>query len=64
MGKVFGILMIVLGIWLATEFAAGSSPLQTARTDGESESIVKRSGAKVQAAFDEGTARLNSLLED
>ena len=64
MGKVFGILLLVLGIWLASEFAAGTSPFQTARTDGQSESIVKRSGAKVQAAFDEGGARVDKLLEE
>jgi hypothetical protein len=64
MGKVFGILLLVLGIWMASEFAQGTSPFQTARTDGQSESIVKRSGSKVQAAYEEGGARVEALLED
>jgi hypothetical protein len=64
MGKVFGLLLVVLGIWMASQFAAGTSPFQAARTDGHSESIVKRSGEKVQAAYDEGGARVEALLED
>ena len=63
MGKVFGILMLVLGVWLALEYANGNSPFQTARTDGESQSIVKRSGSKVQSAYEEGSARVDSMLE-
>jgi len=64
MGKVFGLLMIVLGVWLAMEYANGNAPFQTARADGEDASIIKRSGSKVQNAYDQGSARVDDLLEE
>ena len=63
MGKVIGILVFVLGIWAATQYAAGESPF--GKGDGtEATTVAKKSGAKVQAAYDEGNARRDALLPD
>ena len=66
MGKVFGILLLVLGIWVAAEYASGNDPLARVRSGDavETESIVKRSGTKVQDAYDQGGARLEAMLEE
>ena len=63
MGKVVMILALVLGIWLATEYFAGSSPFQDS-SGGEPTSVISKSGAKVEAAFEEGAKRRESLLGD
>ena len=42
MGKVFVILLMVLGIWVATEFAAGTSPF------AKSESRSKRANVAAE----------------
>ena len=64
MGKVFGIVLLVLGIWMAAQFATGTSPFAKPDSDGHPASIAARSGAKVQAAFDEGSKRLDNMLEE
>jgi len=64
MGKVFVILLMVLGIWVATEFAAGTSPFAKSESRSKRANVAADSGAKVQAAFDAGNERRDALLED
>lgn len=62
MGKVLMILALVIGIWVATEYGVGNAPLTT--ESGEQASVASRSGAKVQAAYEEGANRRDSLLDE
>ena len=64
MGKVLMFLALVIGIWFATEYAAGNSPLSTSDDSAERMSTAARSGAKVQAAYEEGAKRRDSLLDE
>jgi hypothetical protein len=64
MGRIFGLLVIVLGVW----FALGTAPFglgTSGEADGaEGTTTVQRTGAKARAAFDDGYARREALLPD
>ena len=64
MGKVIGILVFVLGIWAATQYAAGESPFGDQGDGTRAATVAKKSGAKVQAAYEEGNARRDALLPE
>jgi hypothetical protein len=63
MGKVIGVLLFVLGLWAATEYAAGTGPFS--ETQGHAEqSNAAAAGAKVSDAYEQGNARREALLAD
>jgi hypothetical protein len=62
MGKVIGLLLCVLGIWAATQYAAGTSPFSN-QHEGEP-SNAAAAGAKVSEAFEQGNARRDALLAE
>jgi hypothetical protein len=74
MGRIFGLLLGVLGIWAATEVylhgAAGAFGGAVAKLAGESaaptdgRSLGHRSGAKVERAHAEAEARRERLLRE
>ena len=64
MGKVFMILLFVLGIWMATQFAAGTSPFSQSESRSEQASVASKSGDKVRAAYDHYHGRPAERLAD
>ena len=64
MGKLFGILLIVLGVWAAAEYLGGNSPFEAAEPHAEARNALRDTGSKVQAAYDQGASRLDSLLAE
>jgi len=62
MGKVFGILLIVVAIWLGLQYYAGESTPQPepARTV----SLPKQVGQRVTDSLAEGTQRTEQLAPD
>jgi hypothetical protein len=74
MGKVFGILLVVVGLWAGAEiytkgtanafggiFASGDGAAAEA---AEAQPMSRRSGAKVAGAHADADARRNRLLEE
>ena len=68
MGRIFGLVVIVLGVWLAAQFYMGTAPFglgKSGEVDGaEGTTTVKRTGDKARAAYEDGYARREALLPD
>jgi hypothetical protein len=68
MGKAFGLLLLVLGIYVGAEIYMGNAPFGIgAKTDGKeaaSQTTVQRAGSKVEAAFESGNARRDALIPE
>ncbi len=76
MGRIFGILLIVIGIWVGLEiytygvdgafggrlsaFSGGTNSAQSSRR----ESVVQRAGNSVQRSMDTAAERYRSHLDD
>jgi hypothetical protein len=78
MGKIFGILMIVLGVWIGLEiftkgsdaafgglFATGGRPQAVGEAPGEPRRTpIQRIGDRVQESMDAGAARSTNGVDD
>jgi hypothetical protein len=68
MGRIFGLLVIVLGVWFAAQLYLGTAPFGLGAGGGadgaEGTTTVQRTGAKARAAYDDGYARREALLPD
>jgi len=68
MGRIFGLLLIVLGVWFAAQLYMGTAPFGLGTSGGaegaEGTTTVQRTGDKARAAFDDGFARREALIPD
>ncbi len=70
MGKVFGLLMMVLCVYVVSQLYLGETPFglgsgdTTANKAVKAQSTVQRAGAKVENALEAGTARLERMLPE
>ncbi len=76
MAKIFGILLVVVGIWLGLEvylngmqgaFGGALASLDgsaTGQAAANPRSVPQRAGDAVERAHDEAQARLNRMLDD
>ena len=68
MGKVFGMLLVVLGIYVGAELYMGNAPFgigaKTDAKEAKSQTTVQRAGSKVEAAFASGNARRDALMPE
>lgn len=62
MGKVFGILLIVISIWLGLQYWAGEKP--SPDPERAATSRVKEVGDRVNSALQDGAAREQKLLPE
>ena len=68
MGRIFGLLAIVFGVWLAAQFYLGTAPFGLG-TGGEADgaegtTTVQRTGAKARAAYEDGYSRREALIPE
>lgn len=63
MGKVIGVLLFVVALWAATEFAAGTNPFSGTQRHAEQRNSAA-AGAKVSEAFEQGNERREALLPE
>lgn len=64
MGKVIGVLLFVVAIWAASEFAAGTSPFSDTQRHAEQRSNAAAAGVKVGEAYEAGAERREALLAE
>jgi hypothetical protein len=62
MGKVIGILLIVIAVWLGMQYYVGESP--RAGAEQAAASPAQRAGERVQDALDSGSERREALLPE
>lgn len=62
MGKVIGILLIVIGIWLGMQYYVGES--RSSDPEQAAVSPAQRAGQRVQEALENGSERREALLPD
>ena len=64
MGRIFGIALIALAVYLAATHYLGEGSGLGAEPDATPRSTAQRAGERVQEAFDEGAARREALLPE
>ena len=64
MGKVFGILLIVVAIWLGLQYYAGETAVPASDPEHAAVSPAKRVGERVSNALANGAEREEKLLPE
>ncbi|HVN38604.1 MAG TPA: hypothetical protein VMW19_10605 [Myxococcota bacterium] len=64
MGKVFGILLIVIAIWLGLQYFTAEAPAPTRDPERAAQSPAQRVGQRVSDALASGAAREEKLAPE